>query len=131
LSIIYSEREIRGSPFKINVLANNHPASQVICSGDGLSMGIIGQEMQCLIDTRNASPGELIAYCQGSHRTAFCRLADHCDGTFTLFIKPEESERHALTIKYNGENVPGSPFTVKVSGPPDARECEKSEGIKR
>jgi hypothetical protein len=27
-----------------------------------------------------------------------------------------------LTIKYNDEDVPGSPYTLKVSGPPDPSE---------
>ena len=124
MSIIWTEREIRGSPFKVNILpkiVTNNSASQVICSGDGLQMGIVGQEMKCLIDARAASRGELKAYCQGTTKPAFCRLVDHRDGTFTLFVKPEEIGRHILTIKYNGENVPGSPYTVKVSGAPDAR----------
>jgi filamin len=125
LSILWSGKEVYGSPFNVNIVSDNqkhHSASQVICSGDGLRMGIIGQEMKCLIDTRNVSPGELTAYCQGNHKIAHCRLFDHRDGTFTLFIKPEESGKHLLTIKYNGENVPGSPYTIKVSGLPDARE---------
>jgi filamin len=127
LSIIWKEQEIRGSPFKVNILPNpkpnpNHSASQVICSGDGLTMGILGKETKCLIDTRSASPGELTAYCQGANKIALCRLIDHHDGTFTLFIKPEESGRHILTIKYNDQDVPGSPYTVKVNTPSDGRE---------
>jgi len=131
LSITWSERQIRGSPFKVNILPNinptinpniNHSTSRVICSGDGLRMGVLGKEIKCLIDTRGAGPGELTAYCQGINKTAFCRLFDHRDGTFTLFIKPQESGRHVLTIKYNDEDVPGSPYTLKVSGPPDPSE---------
>jgi filamin len=123
LSVTWAERQIRGSPFKVNVLPNtnvNHSASRVVCSGDGLRMGVLGKEIKCLIDTRGAGPGELTAYCQGINKTAFCRLFDHRDGTFTLFIKPQESGRHGLTIKYNDQDVPGSPYTLKVSGPPDA-----------
>jgi filamin len=107
----------------VNVLPNtniNHLASRVVCSGDGLRMGILGKEIKCLIDTRSTGPGELTAYCQGISKTAFCRLFDHRDGTFTLFIKPQESGKHVLTIKYNDEDVPGSPYTLKVSGAPDA-----------
>ena len=123
LSVTWADRQIRGSPFKVNVLPStlsNQAASRVICSGDGLKMGILGKEIKCLIDTRSAGPGELTAYCQGVVKTAFCRLFDHRDGTFTLFIKPQESGRHTLTIKYNDEHVLGSPYTLKVSGPPDA-----------
>ena len=101
--------------------STSHGVSQVICSGDGLRIGIVGQERKCLIDTRHVGPGDLTVYCQGNHKSATCRLFDHGDGTFTLFIKPQESGKHLLTIKYDGENVPGSPFTVRVSGPPDAR----------
>ncbi len=124
----WAERQIRGSPFKVNVSPStnpNHSASRVVCSGDGLRLGVLGKEIKCLIDTRGAGPGELTAYCQGINKTAFCRLFDHRDGTFTLFIKPQESGRHVLTIKYNDQDVPGSPYTLKVSGPPDASEYFK------
>ena len=129
LSVTWADRQIRGSPFKVNVLPAMNPnqsASRVICSGDGLKMGILGKEIKCFIDTRHAGPGELTAYCQGVSKTAFCRLFDHRDGTFTLFMKPQESGRHTLTVKYNDEHVPGSPYTLKVSGPPDA---SKSKSI--
>ena len=42
------------------------------------------------------------------------------DGTFTLFLKPQEAGKHILTVKYGGDHVPGSPFTLRVAGPPDA-----------
>lgn len=89
--------------------------------------------------------GELSAHCIGPHKVAYCELYDHGDGTFTLNVKPQESGRHTLTVKYAGkcfktsrvielydyrmfelslfflgEDVPGSPFTVRVSGAPDA-----------
>lgn len=31
----------------------------------------------------------------------------------------QESGRHALNVKYEGEHVPGSPYTLKVAGAPD------------
>lgn len=129
LSVTWAERQINGSPFKVSVSPSaNHKqsASRVICSGEGLHMGILGKEIKCMIDARAAGPGELTAYCQGTNKTAFCRLFDHRDGTFTLFIKPQESGRHNLTIKYNNEDVPGSPYMLKVSGPPDASKVKVS-----
>ncbi|CAF4475481.1 unnamed protein product, partial [Rotaria magnacalcarata] len=75
---------------------------------------------QCFIDTRAAMPGELTVYCHGINTTAICRLVDHRDGTCTLSMKPEEIGRHILTIKYNGEHIPGSPYIIKVISPPDA-----------
>ncbi|CAF1050339.1 unnamed protein product [Adineta ricciae] len=123
LNILWADRQIRGSPFKVNVLPNaiiNHSSSQVICSGDGLRAGIVGKETKCTIDTRTTDLGELTVYCQGMNKKANCRLFDHRDGTFSLYIKPEETGKHLLTIKYDGIHVPGSPYTIKVSGPLDA-----------
>lgn len=51
--------------------------------------------------------GELTAHCMGPHKVAYCELYDHRDGTFTLYLKPQEGGRHVLTIKYGGEHVPG------------------------
>lgn len=93
---------------------------QVLCSGEGLRQGIVGKEIRSWIDTRRAGPGELTAHCTGPRKVAYCELYDHGDATFTLNVKPQEAGRHALTIKYSGQHVPGSPFTLRVAGAPDA-----------
>ncbi|XP_015587386.1 filamin-A isoform X2 [Cephus cinctus] len=119
MTVSWNGRQLKGCPLQINV-TNAADASRVICSGDGLKHGIVGQEIRSFIDTRRAGPGELTAHCVGPHKVAYCELYDHGDATFTLNVKPQESGRHALTIKYAGEHVPGSPFTLRVSGAPDA-----------
>ncbi len=62
----------------------------------------------------------------GPTKVAFCELYDHHDGTFTLNVKPQEAGRHILQIKYGGEHVPGSPFTLRVAGAPDASQVRVS-----
>ncbi|KAK2172345.1 hypothetical protein NP493_968g02016 [Ridgeia piscesae] len=119
LSITWSDRQVRGSPFKVSICASSD-ASKVDCSGDGLKTGIMGREIKSTIDARQAGPGELTAHCTGPTKVAFCQLFDHHDGTFTLTIKPQEPGRHILQVKYGGDHVPGSPFELKVSGAPDA-----------
>ncbi len=93
---------------------------QVEVSGDGIKTGVFGQEIKALIDTRRAGPGELTAHCMGPIKVAFCEFYDHKDGTFTLYVKPQEPGKHILQIKYNDEHVPGSPYVMRVSGAPDA-----------
>ena len=95
-------------------------ASKVLCSGEGLRQGVVGREIRSWIDTRRAGPGELTAHCTGPRKVAYCELYDHGDATFTLNVKPQEPGKHALTIKYAGQHVPGSPFTLRVAGAPDA-----------
>jgi filamin len=82
---------------------------------------IFGEELQTRIDTREVGgPGELTAFCTGSTRAAKCEFVDQRDGTYMLKIKPEELGKHLLQIKFNEVSLPGSPFSIRVSGPPDA-----------
>ena len=119
LSIKWNERQIGESPYKVNVGMNSDP-SKVVVSGEGIKMGVFGEDIKAIIDTRRAGPGELTANCMGPQKVAFCEFFDHKDGTFTLYVKPQEPGKHILHIKYNGEHVPGSPFVIRISGPPDA-----------
>ncbi|GFQ94830.1 filamin-A [Trichonephila clavata] len=119
LNVMWSERQVKGCPLKVNISASCD-AQKVACSGDGLRGGTVGKEIKAFIDTRKAGPGELTAHCMGPHKVAYCELCDHRDGTFTLYLKPQEGGRHVLTVKYGGEHVPGSPFTIRIAGAPDA-----------
>jgi len=119
LNVAWSGRQIKGCPLKVTVAAVAD-ASRVVCTGEGLRGGVVGHEIKSFVDTRRAGPGELSAHCVGPHKTAFSELYDHQDGTFSLNIKPQEPGRHQLSIKYGGENVPGSPFSLRIAGPPDA-----------
>ena len=56
LNIQWSDRQVRGSPFKVNVVAASD-ASKVVCTGEGLKVGIMGKEIKSVIDTRRAGPG--------------------------------------------------------------------------
>ncbi|XP_032590388.1 filamin-A isoform X2 [Drosophila grimshawi] len=119
LSVKWNGRLVKGCPLTVAV-GSSMDASKVIASGEGLRHGIVGKDIKSWIDTRRAGPGELTAHCAGARKVAYCELYDHGDATFTLNIKPQEPGRHLLTIKYGGQNVPGSPFALKVAGAPDA-----------
>ena len=54
---MWSDRQVKGSPFKVNVISTSD-ASLVVCTGEGLKMGVMGQEIKSVIDTRRAGPGE-------------------------------------------------------------------------
>lgn len=119
LNITWNNRQLRGSPYKVNVIGAFYP-NKVTVTGEGLSGGIAGRSLNVTIDTRKAGPGELTASCMGPNKAAYCELEDNRDGTFELRIKPQEVGRHVLQVKYGGEHVQGSPFVIKVSAPPDA-----------
>jgi filamin len=119
LTVKWGGRLIKGCPLSI-AIGSSVDATKVKCSGEGLRHGVVGQQIKSWIDTRRAGPGELTAHCTGPRKVAYCELYDHGDATFTLNIKPQEPGRHLLTIKYGGQHVPGSPFSLRVVGAPDA-----------
>lgn len=118
LNALWAGKQVKGCPLKVSILPRCD-ASRVHVSGEGLKGGAIGRDLKVFIDTTRAGPGELTAHCVGPQRVAHCELIDQLDGTFYLFLKPQEGGRHILTIKYGGEHVPGSPFNVRVAGAPD------------
>ncbi|XP_014668912.1 PREDICTED: filamin-B-like [Priapulus caudatus] len=120
LNIMWGDRHVSGSPFKVSVTGSLCDPNKVTLSGEGLKGGVIGRDLVSKIDTRRAGPGELTAHCVGPQKVAYCELFDHRDGTYTLNIRPQEAGKHTLHVKYDGENVPGSPFVLRVAGAPDA-----------
>lgn len=118
LNVLWGGKQVAGCPIAIQVQSGCDP-SKVICSGDGLKGGVLGEDIKVFIDTRRAGPGELTALCTGPEKVALCELVDRADGTFVLHVKPQESGRQMLTVKYAGQHIPKSPFSIKVSGRPD------------
>lgn len=68
--------------------------------------------------------GELTANCIGTTKAALCEFVDQKNGTYLLKIKPQEVGKHILQIKYNDEHVEGSPFSLRISQPPDANKVK-------
>ncbi|KAK4318529.1 hypothetical protein Pmani_010470 [Petrolisthes manimaculis] len=85
LNVMWSDRQVRGCPLKVSVA----DASRVVCSGEGLRHGMVGQDIKSFIDTRRAGPGELTVTCVVPQKVALCDLEDHGDGTFILNIRPQ------------------------------------------
>ncbi|KAH9509019.1 hypothetical protein Btru_048615 [Bulinus truncatus] len=125
LNISWNGRQLRGAPYKVNVIGASYP-NRVVVNGEGLKGGLFGDSLDFKIDTRKAGPGELTAYCMGPSKVAYCELSDHHDGTYRLVVRPQEVGKHVLQIKYGGENVQGSPFAFKVSAQPDASKVRVS-----
>lgn len=127
LYVSWADREVIGSPYRVNVIRGTADPQKVVFSGESLRVGgIVGQEISTMIDTRRAGPGELTAQCMGPTKPDICDLRDHRNGTFTLTIKPLEAGKHILQVKYNGEHVLGSPFTLKIAGVPDPSKVKVS-----
>lgn len=59
LYVSWADREVIGSPYRVNVIRGTADAQKVIFTGESLRVGgIVGQEISTMIDTRRAGPGE-------------------------------------------------------------------------
>ncbi|XP_045200406.2 filamin-B-like isoform X2 [Mercenaria mercenaria] len=123
LHVEWSGFQVPGSPFKVNITTKGH-SDKVKVDGPGLRGGYVGQELRAVVDTTEAGNGEVLADCRGLRHNARCDLIDHRNGKYTLRMFPTEACRHKLEIRYDGEDVPGSPFTVPIGEPPDPRKVK-------
>nr|KAG5688121.1 hypothetical protein BaRGS_007580 [Batillaria attramentaria] len=61
LHITWNGRQLRGSPYKVNVIGAFYP-NKVMVSGEGLKGGLLGRDLEVRIDTRKAGPGSPFAF---------------------------------------------------------------------
>ncbi|XP_022252251.1 filamin-A-like [Limulus polyphemus] len=110
-------KPIHGSPFKIDVLEKEvGDASNVKVSGVGIKESKTHQNNEIMIDTRNAGYGGLSLSIEGPSK-AEISYNDNEDGTLKVLYKPTEPGYYVINLKFADNHVPGSPFTIKVTGP--------------
>ena len=63
LHISWNGHQLRGSPYKVNVIGAFYP-NKVIVGGEGLKGGLLGRDLDIRIDTRKAGPGNNIFFSQ-------------------------------------------------------------------
>uniref|UniRef100_UPI00397F5257 filamin/ABP280 repeat domain-containing protein n=1 Tax=Salmonella sp. s51228 TaxID=3159652 RepID=UPI00397F5257 len=104
------------NPYQIDVSQPEPDASKVKVSGDGVKRGIVGKPLEFFIDTRGAGFGNIELSLEGPSKCdADCE--DHGNGTCSVKYTPSEYGDYQVGLKFAGEDVPGSPFIVKVCDP--------------
>ncbi|XP_077470388.1 filamin-A isoform X1 [Stigmatopora argus] len=109
-------RHIPSSP--ISVMINQSQfgdASRVRVSGVGLSEGKTFEPAEFIIDTRDAGYGGLGLSIEGPSKVDI-NTEDQEDGTSKFTYCPTEPGNYIINIKFADQHVPGSAFTVKVTG---------------
>lgn len=67
------------------------------------------------VETNNAGPGNLeVTVNSGQVPTSAQAQGNH---EYAISFNPKEARHHVVELRFNGENVPGSPFTCEVSYP--------------
>ncbi|KAG8200801.1 hypothetical protein JTE90_006382 [Oedothorax gibbosus] len=110
-------KHLAGSPFKINVLVKDiGNASNVKVTGNGIREGKTHTENQLVLHTNDAGFGGVNFSVEG-RSTSELKCEDKGDGIIVCSYKPTEPGYYVINLKFADHHIPGSPYTVKVTGP--------------
>uniref|UniRef100_A0A4W6F0Q2 Filamin C n=1 Tax=Lates calcarifer TaxID=8187 RepID=A0A4W6F0Q2_LATCA len=113
---------VANSPFKIMVGQSEiGEASRVKAFGKGLVEAHTFEMAEFFVDIRNAGYGGLALSIEGPSKVDI-NCEDVEDGTCRVTYCPTEPGNYTVNIKFAEKHIPGSPFTVKVTGEGRIRE---------
>ncbi|KAM9443530.1 filamin B a isoform 2-T2 [Clarias gariepinus] len=122
VSIKKNGRHVANSPISIMVVQSEiGDASKVKVFGPGLVEGRTFQMADFIVDTRDAGYGGLALSIEGPSKVDI-QTEDMDDGTCGVAYCPTEPGTYVVSIRFAEEHVPGSPFSVKVTGEGRIRE---------
>ncbi|KAF7693127.1 hypothetical protein HF521_008443 [Silurus meridionalis] len=122
VSIKKNGRHVANSPISIMVVQSEiGDASRVKVFGPGLVEGHTFQMADFIVDTRDAGYGGLALSIEGPSKVDI-QTEDMDDGTCGVAYCPTEPGTYVVSIRFAEEHVPGSPFSVKVTGEGRIRE---------
>ncbi|XP_058873200.1 filamin-A-like [Acipenser ruthenus] len=127
LNITYGGQPIKGSPFSVPVY-DIVDSTKVKCLGQGLGNNVRASIPQCFtVDTSKAGVAPLQVQVQGPKGVAEpVELVDNGDGTHTVSYVPTSKGPYSVNVLYGEEEVPCSPFKVKVLPTHDASKVKAS-----
>ncbi|XP_054832955.1 filamin-B isoform X2 [Eublepharis macularius] len=125
VSVKYANEEIARSPFKVKVLPT-YDASKVTANGPGLSSYGIPASVpaEFAVDAKDAGQGLLsvnISDQEGKPKKV--DIHNNSDGTYIVTYIPDKTGRYAVGIKYGGDDIPLSPYRIRVMPAGDASKC--------
>ena len=120
---------VPGSPFAVRVFDSGaNAAARVTIRGPALTVGRvfeIGKPIELLVNTALAGPGRIVAKATSVRKGHDMKvdLAKTGPNAYLLRMTTPHADVYRLAVFYDEAHVPGSPFTVNFSKPPDATEC--------
>jgi len=102
--------QVQGSPFTIKA----YDVSKVSVSN--ITSGFVGKPVYFSIDASQAGAGNLEIIVSVGGKNVPNYVQSEGNAKFRVNFKPTEPTEHTLSVKFNGINVPGSPFTCDISG---------------
>ena len=128
IDILFGGLHIAESPYKVHVAQDRADASKCRAEGDGITgKGLeVGKQTFFWVYTQGAGRGDLSVNIRGKSGTVPVECTQKEAGVYECSYLPEEDGEFVITVKYGGENIPGSRFKVTVEQPTDASKCVAS-----
>jgi len=105
---------VPGSPFKVKVGGDGKRDGSVKVFGRGLDRVKTGEKASFVIDTSDVGAGTLSVTVDGPSKVDMD--CNEVDKGYEVSYTPLVPGDYFVTVKYNGNNVDGSPFKVVVAG---------------
>ncbi|CAL9682624.1 unnamed protein product [Knipowitschia caucasica] len=115
VNVKYRGQHVPGSPFQFTVgPLGEGGAHKVRAGGTGLDRGVAGIPAEFSIWTREAGAGGLSIAVEGPSK-AEITFEDRKDGSCGVSYVVQEPGDYEVSIKFNDEHIPDSPFIVPVA----------------
>uniref|UniRef100_A0A8C0X407 Calponin-homology (CH) domain-containing protein n=1 Tax=Castor canadensis TaxID=51338 RepID=A0A8C0X407_CASCN len=119
VSVKYRGQHVTGSPFQFTVgPLGEGGAHKVRAGGPGLERGEAGVPAEFSIWTREAGAGGLSIAVEGPSK-AEITFDDHKNGSCGVSYIAQEPGNYEVSIKFNDEHIPESPYLVPIIAPSD------------
>lgn len=113
--VVKNDKPVAGSPFKITVtskIAGDPQKVQV--DPESLKQGSIDESNEFYIDSRAAGSGKIGVSMQGPCKPEVTCSPAKEPGVFKVTWRVTEHGKYTLELRYDGVEIPGSPFVINV-----------------
>ncbi|XP_067668833.1 filamin-C-like isoform X2 [Haliotis asinina] len=106
--IEYADMPIKGSPFTVKAFdAANVKISKI-------NQGFLGRPNSFTLDASEAGDGNLEIQVTADGESVPNYVRQESDTNFRVSFTPQRASKHHISVRFNGEPVPGSPFSCGV-----------------
>ena len=133
VQVLYNGKHILGSPFNVQFEERGDASKCVLVESSVSGQNTDQEKVNFLVSSEGAGKGKLTALVSqtASKETIPVTVTDLPNYRYSVDFSPKENEEYSLQIKYDNQNIPGSPFKLMFGGDKaDAAQCSaQGDGI--